>query len=108
MQVAAALTARCKAFLINDEALRWVTELRILVVGELVLQGVIHKISVFHRVWRFTCGMASKMVKFCDQDSLDNLTSEVSTHSQNLLILGCSQRKRSQSELLRAIARYDD
>jgi hypothetical protein len=58
-------------------------------------------------VWCLTCGMASKMVKFCDEDSLDNLTSEVSTYSQNLLILGCSQRKRSDSGLLRAIARYD-
>jgi predicted nucleic acid-binding protein len=36
-QVAAALTSGCDAFLTNDVALRRVTELRILVVGELVL-----------------------------------------------------------------------
>ncbi|WP_246275464.1 hypothetical protein [Brasilonema bromeliae] len=47
------------------------------------------------------------MVKFCEKDSLDNLTNEVSTHNPNLLILGCFQRKRSDSGLLRAIARYD-
>ncbi|AFZ04610.1 MULTISPECIES: type II toxin-antitoxin system VapC family toxin [unclassified Calothrix] len=37
LQVAAALTSGCDAFLTNDVALRRVTELRILVVGELVL-----------------------------------------------------------------------
>lgn len=46
------------------------------------------------------------MVRFCNKSSLDNLTSE-STHSQNLLILGCSQRKRFDSGLLKAIARYN-
>ncbi|WP_339381369.1 PIN domain-containing protein [Brasilonema sp. UFV-L1] len=35
LQVAAALTAGCEAFLTNDDALKRVTELRILVVGEL-------------------------------------------------------------------------
>jgi predicted nucleic acid-binding protein len=37
LQVAAALTSGCDAFLTNDVALRRVTELRILAVGELVL-----------------------------------------------------------------------
>ncbi|MBD2198194.1 MULTISPECIES: type II toxin-antitoxin system VapC family toxin [Calothrix] len=35
LQIAAALSAGCEAFLTNDDALRRVTELRILVVGEL-------------------------------------------------------------------------
>lgn len=35
LQIAAALIASCEAFLTNDEALKRVTELRILVVGEL-------------------------------------------------------------------------
>jgi predicted nucleic acid-binding protein len=37
LQVATALTAGCEAFLTNDTALKRVTELRILVVGELVV-----------------------------------------------------------------------
>ena len=37
LQIASALTAGCEAFLTNDEALKRVTELRILVVSELVL-----------------------------------------------------------------------
>ncbi len=47
------------------------------------------------------------MVKSCDKDSLENLSPEISIHSPNLLILGCSQRKRCDSGLLRAIARYN-
>lgn len=35
LQIAAALIAECQAFLTNDEALKRVTELRVLVVGEL-------------------------------------------------------------------------
>jgi predicted nucleic acid-binding protein len=35
LQVASALIAKCQAFLTNDEALKRVTELRVLVVGEL-------------------------------------------------------------------------
>jgi predicted nucleic acid-binding protein len=35
LQVAAALTASCEAFLTNDDALKRVTELKVLVVGEL-------------------------------------------------------------------------
>lgn len=47
------------------------------------------------------------MAKFCDRDSCNNFKSEVSIYNQNLLILGCSQRKRSDSGLLKAIARYN-
>ncbi|MFN6519204.1 MAG: type II toxin-antitoxin system VapC family toxin [Nostoc sp. CreGUA01] len=38
LQVAAALVAGCEAFLTNDAALKRVTELRILVVGELLVE----------------------------------------------------------------------
>ncbi|MDZ7960457.1 MAG: PIN domain-containing protein [Aulosira sp. DedQUE10] len=38
LQVAAALTASCEAFLTNDDALKRVTELKVLVVGELEVE----------------------------------------------------------------------
>lgn len=43
----------------------------------------------------------------CLEDKFDNLTPSTLTHKQNLLILGCCQRKSFNSGLLPAISRYN-